>query len=517
MQRNEEAEDILRALDPTERSQLERLRERVKKAAPSPEEIAAILPEAVLRGDEGSRRLSNSMVEITERAIELSVRGDPERLSTSLFPIIGAAIRKALNKLLTDTMNNMNAGMEKTFSVRRLGWRLEAWKTGVPFMEIVLRHTLKFRVEHVFLIHGKTGLLLRALSREGAKTADDDMVASMLTAVRDYIKDSLALRKAESVNGITAGEYSIMVEEGPRASLAVIVRGDGDGSIREAMQSAVETVHLRFARELEAFGGDTSPFEMTEAILKACLLSREAGEAKPKPVYAIVALAFAAAAVVAVGVFGAATESRRGAFVKALGREPGILVASSERRFRKTELRLLRDSRAKELEAVAAEYGIDLSDFDIEEEAFVSPSFVDSPAPTVRTIPEELLALSRKLSAYTLLFEQDSGELQAGQEPSLREAGAVIAMLVERAQALGFSASVEMTGHSAGSVQDEESVSVSEKRAAKALNLFAEVNAPLVKYVVPRGVGVSEPVVREERTEEDRMRNRSVTFKAIFR
>ena len=512
-----EIEKRLRALDPVERKQLERLRERVKRVSLSPREVADTLPEAVILGDAGKRRLSKSMVEVTERAIDLSVRGEPERLSTSLYPIIGTAIRKALNKLLSDTMNRMNAGMEKTFSFRRLVWRMEAWKTGVPFIEIVLRNTLQFRVEHVFLIHGRTGVLLHGISREGAKTADDDMVASMLTAVRDYIKDSLALRKAESVSAISAGEYSVMVEEGPLSSLALIVRGDGDGSIREAMQETIETVHLRFAGDLEAFAGDVQPFRNTETILKSCMLSKDSGEAKAKPVYAIVALALAAAAILAVVGLEAAAGSRRSAFVKALDREPGILVASSQRRFGKTELRLLRDSRAKGLEAVAAEYGIDLGDFVIEEEEFLSPLFSSDPVQAVRTIPEELLALSRRLAEYTLLFEQDSGELQAGQEAGLRDAGALIASLVERARALGFAVSVEITGHSAGSVQDDESVSVSEMRAAKALELFAEVNAPLVKYVIPRGVGVSEPVVPEERSEEDRMRNRSVTFKAIFR
>jgi outer membrane protein OmpA-like peptidoglycan-associated protein len=49
------------------------------------------------------------------------------------------------------------------------------------------------------------------------------------------------------------------------------------------------------------------------------------------------------------------------------------------------------------------------------------------------------------------------------------------------------------------------------------MSLFAALNAPLVKYVGIRGVGVSEPVVAEEVTEEDRIKNRSVTFKTIFR
>jgi outer membrane protein OmpA-like peptidoglycan-associated protein len=514
-----EADDFekrLEKLDPQERYHLTRLRDRLRVTAVSAKAVGETLPEAVLIGDADNRKLSKSMVEITERAIDLSIRKDPETLSTALFPIIGAAIRKALNKLLADSMSNMNSGLEKAFSFRRFGWRLEAWRTGVPYLEIVLRNTLRFRVEHVLLIHGKTGILLRSLSREGAKTADDDMVASMLTAVRDYIKDSLSLSKTEAVDGISAGEFTLMAEEGPRASLALVVRGVSDGTPRTAMQDALESIHLRLGTELEAFSGDTGPFERADEYLRPCLVSRDREDAKPKPVYAVAAVCLLAAAGLFFGIRGAVAAAADRQFLAALSREPGMMVAAADRRFGRTAVKLLRDPRARPVEAVAGEGGAALDRFDFEVEEFVSPAFGSGPS-AARTVPEELLALSRRLAAYTLMFDQDSGSLRAGQESLVREAGALIAELVEKAKKAGFEASVEITGHSAGTVQDDAGIAVSEERAAKAMSLFAEINAPLVKYVRTRGVGVSEPVVAAEATEEDRVKNRSVTFKTIFR
>ena len=510
-------EKRLEKLDPQERRHLNLLRDRLRESTLGAKEVGGMLPEAVLIGDADNRKLSKSMVEITERAIDLSIRKDPTTLSTALFPIIGAAIRKAINKLLADSMVNMNSGLEKTISFRRLGWRLESWKTGVPFMELVLRNTLRFRVEHVLLIHGKTGILLRSLSRAGSKTADDDMVASMLTAVRDYIKDSLSLSKTEAVDGISAGEFTLMAEEGPRASLALVVRGVSDGTPRSAMQDALESIHLRLAAELESFSGDTDPFERADEYLRQCLITREREDAKAKPVYAIVVLCLAAAAGLFFGIRGAVSAAADRAFLAALSREPGMMVAAAERRFGKTDVKLLRDPRARSVEAVADELGAALEGFTVEVEEFVSPLFGSDQKPAARTVPEELLALSRKLAAYILMFEQDSGALRSGQEDMVREAGALIAELVEKAEKAGFEASVEITGHSAGTVQDAAGVAVSEERAAKAMSAFAEINAPLVKYVRARGVGVSEPVAPQELTEEDRVKNRSVTFKTIFR
>ena len=41
-----------------------------------------------------------------------------------------------------------------------LKWRVESIRTGRPFAEIVLMHSLLYRVEQVFLIHRETGLVL---------------------------------------------------------------------------------------------------------------------------------------------------------------------------------------------------------------------------------------------------------------------------------------------------------------------------------------------------------------------
>jgi OOP family OmpA-OmpF porin len=272
----------LDTLDPKDRDNLLRLRSRLKSAEVTPDAVGGVLPEAVLIGEAENRRLSKSMVEVTERSIETSVLKDPTVLSTALFPIIGSAIRKAINKLLADTVANMNAGLEKHGLLPKAGLALRvlAHRRSLPG-DSPAQHP-PVRVEHVFLIHRKTGILLRGLSLEGSRTADDDMVASMLTAVKDYIRDSLSLPQAEAVEGISAGEHSLLAEEGPRASMAVIVRGAPDGGLRTAMQDALESIHLRLSRELESFSGDTAPFEACDPYLRSCLISQEKSEGRAK-------------------------------------------------------------------------------------------------------------------------------------------------------------------------------------------------------------------------------------------
>ncbi len=508
-------DERLKDLDPQEIYNIKALMKRMQGGNITPVAVGKTLPEAVLIGDEGSQRLSKSMTGITERSIAASVEENPEALTTALFPIIGSAIRKALEKFLAEFMDSMNRGLEKTLSVKRLQWRYESIKTGVPYLEIVLRETIQYRVEHVFLIHKKTGILIKDVSIEGKTGPDSDMVAPMLSVIRDYIKDSMALKKSEEVDSIKAGAHTIMVEDGPYATLALFVRGNADIKARTAAQEVLETVHLRYGSVFKAFSGNMKPFDGVESLLKRCLISQGRQSEKKKPVYAISLLSIILLAFLTFGILGIVSGQSRKALIKSLDAEPGIVVVSSKTLFGKTKLKLLQDPRAKMAQDVASSVKTSLLRYTLVSEPYLSPLFSDS-MPANKAVPEELLALGRKLAEIVLYFEQDSDELRTGQEGAVREAGNILSELIGKSAAYGFSTSVDIVGHAAGNVQDEAALLISDIRAKKAFALFAEINTHLVNYVKALGLGISEPLVPIELTEEDRIKNRSVTFKAIF-
>jgi Outer membrane protein and related peptidoglycan-associated (lipo)proteins len=359
-------------LDERERYELKRLRASIGGGSLSPEGVGEVLPEAVVISQAGDGRLPKSLVETTEKAIGLSVEQDPEILSAALFPIIGSAIRKAVEKLVSELLYKMNAGLEKGLSLKRLGWRIEALRSGAPYYEIILKHTLDYRVEHVFLIHKATGLLLAEVSQPGpSNIADMDLVAGMLTAVRDYIKDSLSLERSEAVNVLSAGEYSIFVEEGPLALIALVVRGTADPAIRSYAQDALETVHTRLGPELRSFEGEVEPFEKAGKYLSSCLVSAEKGANGKKPVYAIALIC----AIAAIGCLfiarGAFLDSRDRAFIAALNAEPGIVVVDSYRSGSRLKAKIMRSVNARPISAVAAEKGFDLKGAEIKVELYL--------------------------------------------------------------------------------------------------------------------------------------------------
>ena len=87
-------------------------------------------------------------------------------LATSLFPIIGEAVRKAVAHALQGMFDSLNLMLDRGLSLESWRWRFEAWRTGRSFGEVALTRSLNYRVEQVFLIHRETGLLLRHVAFE---------------------------------------------------------------------------------------------------------------------------------------------------------------------------------------------------------------------------------------------------------------------------------------------------------------------------------------------------------------
>lgn len=172
-----------------------------------------------------SSRLARALSESTAESLELAVRKRPEAVVHAMFPVIGPAIRRALGEALRNMAHDFDQALVDTLGLKVLRWRFEAWRTGVPYALVALRHRLRYQVEHLFLIQQDTGLLLDYLSMPGVSEIDPDAVAGMLTAIAQFVRDSVHAEGSARLESATVGEYRLVVSEGPLACLAALVRG----------------------------------------------------------------------------------------------------------------------------------------------------------------------------------------------------------------------------------------------------------------------------------------------------
>ena len=164
--------------------------------------------------------------------MRISVARDPSILSNTLFPIIGAAVRKSVAHALRGLVESINQTLERSVSLEAVKWRIEALRTGKPFGEIVLTRSVRYRVEQVFLIHRDTGLLLLHAARADQIVQDSELVSGMLTAIQDFIRDSFTGAGGQEVETIELDEFNLWVQHGPAAILAAVVSGTPPPELR---------------------------------------------------------------------------------------------------------------------------------------------------------------------------------------------------------------------------------------------------------------------------------------------
>src|SRR5262249_60500391 len=123
--------------------------------------ISEVLPDAILLRAGRDPSLMKALEPLLEKALADSVRKDPRVLAEALFPVIAGAVRRAVASALQSLLESLNQIVETSVSVRSVGWRIEAVRTGKPYAEVALLRSLLYRVEQVFLIQNETGLLLQ--------------------------------------------------------------------------------------------------------------------------------------------------------------------------------------------------------------------------------------------------------------------------------------------------------------------------------------------------------------------
>src|SRR5262249_32584734 len=194
-------------------------------------------------------------------------------------------IRRSILQTLRTLFESFNQTMEQSLSLRGLKWRVEAIRTGRSFSEVVLMHSLVYRVEQAFLIHKKTGLPLAHAVAPSAVMQDPSLVSGMLTAIQDFVRDSFNTSANENVEKMNVAETEVWIENGPYASIAAVIRGVPPPELRLRLAETLELIHQKYSAEMEQFEGDSSLFAPAVDLLSVHLNAqfKEKVASKPKP------------------------------------------------------------------------------------------------------------------------------------------------------------------------------------------------------------------------------------------
>ncbi len=348
-----ELDRLRRLLIEQEIEQIKELVGRLDDASLLARDVSRSLPEAISLRAGKDKQLVSALMPTVEEILHSSVKRDPHKLSRALFPVMGPAIRKAIAEAIRSMVQSFNHALEHSFSLQGLKWRLLALRTGKSFAEIVLLHSLVYRVEQVFLIHADTGLLLQHAVAEDVTFQDADMVSGMFTAIQDFVRDSFDPEADDSLDTLRIGELTIVVERGATAYLAAVVRGEPPEELHFLFRDALDGIVLEKSAELTDFSGDAAPFETVRHHLEDCLLTRyREQKEKSFPYFRVLLLTLFAALLVWAG-FALRDHLAWQALEKRFAGEPGYVLLQSDGG--RTLLRGLKDPLARSPQEVAAE------------------------------------------------------------------------------------------------------------------------------------------------------------------
>jgi OOP family OmpA-OmpF porin len=305
------------------------------------EQVSQALPGALIRRAKADKSVQYALNPIIEETFVRLVRRNPKLLVEILFPVLLPAIRRAVASLFAALTQSLNQTLDQAFSVQGIRWRLEALTTGKSFAEVVLSHTLLYRVEQVLLIQRDSGLLLAHRVAEGVNVQDGALVSGMLTAISDFVRDSFD--PSAGLNTVNFGEQVLVVEQSGQAVLAAVVRGTPPHELRGRLQDVLSEVHTRFADELRHYAGDNRLFADAHPMLETLLETRYKHPENRRP-YAVLLLGGLVVAGLGGWIWSNVQADRAwNAYLERLSNTPGIVVTDTARRY---EVRGLRDPLA---------------------------------------------------------------------------------------------------------------------------------------------------------------------------
>ena len=328
-----------------------------------PERLAAaigrVLPTAIAQATSDAR-MGHVLAPVMEKAAESSIQTNPGTLVNILYPMIVPAIRKSIGETIDETFQRLNQTLKYSLTWRGLKWRWEAWRTGSSFAEVVLKHTLVYQVEHVFLIHRHTGLLIAHVSAENASSQDPQLVSSMLVAIQDFVRDSFSGAEHQGLDQLRLGELRLWSEPGPFAALVAVIRGDPPEGLHDTLRNTLSRIHAERHHALESFDGDSSGLADVEARLRDLVALGEHAPPRVRLARIVVLAVVVLLLMVSAAWITRWWEDRQRweGYLERLRAQPGIVVTEAGERDGKFVVSGLRDPLAVDPQAVLHEAGV---------------------------------------------------------------------------------------------------------------------------------------------------------------
>lgn len=201
--------------------------------------------------------LAEALGPIMSDAIRVQIRDSRQEMVEALYPITLETVMKAVREFLREFQRNIDARLKSAFSLGGLLRRSSARLRGVSAAELTLRESFAFSLEELFLIQHDSGLLLAHHRASQEDSGDSDLISGMLTAIRDFARDSLGDGDdSQELREIEFGDERIIIQSGQYVYAAAVIKGIESTGFHARLQELVSELHIQHKPQLRDYRGD---------------------------------------------------------------------------------------------------------------------------------------------------------------------------------------------------------------------------------------------------------------------
>ena len=251
---------------------LAELKDRIEDLERRAQDVGEVLPNAIdheLVKDE--ERLVESFAKPVSLGLKRAVRSEPEEYAEILYPVMAPSIRRAITQALSSLLLTINRSIESATTISGLRNRIASWRTGVPYAEMVLRQNLVYKVEHAYLIHRQTSLLITEVGESDSQALDSDAIAGMFSAIQAFVQDSFDTGNDARLTDLKVGAHNVWVAHGEHLMLACVITGDAPEAFKNDIYDTLDAIRSNYSLAIADFEGDIKEFYGVDALMSPLL------------------------------------------------------------------------------------------------------------------------------------------------------------------------------------------------------------------------------------------------------
>ncbi len=187
------------------------------------------------------KEIPNTLGPTITKALNTEIKNSQNAVVEALYPIMGKMIKKYIQNEMRLLLDNINASINNTFSLKNIKLKLKAKLKGVSEAELILKTQLQPTIDQVMVIEKDSGLLISKYSK--TKNIDEDVVAGMLTAIKSFVEDAFNTNE-QDLQYIEYDTYHLHIQNFSSYYIAVAI----SGPYNQYFKSKLEDKLLDFAQ-----------------------------------------------------------------------------------------------------------------------------------------------------------------------------------------------------------------------------------------------------------------------------